>query len=158
MKRQKGQVIIEFALILPLFIILLFGIIYCGMLFYDYITLSNIARSAAREAAIVQTLDDTQKSKIENYYTKKMSSLLTSLYTPSTDPSDPTSTYTIKVYEDYGEDGTPNTDDDGVAVRIIMQRNVSSTLMEMMLPDGYKIEYFMRRDEQSTTTTTNNNS
>ena len=158
MKRQKGQVIIEFALILPLFLILLFGIIYCGMLFYDYISLSNIARSAAREAAIVQTLDDAQKGKIENYYTKKMSSLLTSLYTPSTDPSDPTSTYTIKVSEDYGEDGTPNTDDDGVAVTIRMERNVSSMLMEMMLPDEYTIQYFMRRDEQSTTTTTNNNS
>lgn len=150
MKKQKGQVIIEFALILPLFFILLFGIIYCGMLFYDYISLSNIARSAAREAAIVQTLDDTQKLKIETYYTTKMSSLLTSLYAPY---DDPTTHCTINLSEhtdnvDLDGDGTVEPVE-GVKVTIIMQRTAASALMQMMLPENYQIDYFMRRDDQT---------
>ena len=31
MKKQRGQVIIEFALILPLFLLMIFGLIYSGM-------------------------------------------------------------------------------------------------------------------------------
>ena len=52
MERQRGQSIVEFALIFPFFLLLLFGIIYTGMLFADYISLNDIARSSAREAAI----------------------------------------------------------------------------------------------------------
>ncbi|HBT79040.1 MAG TPA: hypothetical protein DEA67_02500 [Selenomonas sp.] len=49
---QKGQSIVEFALVLPLFFVLLWGIIYFGLLFADYLMLSNAARSSAREAAL----------------------------------------------------------------------------------------------------------
>lgn len=52
MKFQHGQAIVEFALILPLFIFVLFGIIYFGMAFSDYIALNSFARSSAREASI----------------------------------------------------------------------------------------------------------
>lgn len=52
MKFQRGQAMVEFAFILPLFIFLLFGIIYFGMAFSDYIALNNVARSSAREASI----------------------------------------------------------------------------------------------------------
>lgn len=55
MKFQRGQAIVEFALLLPLFFILLFGIFYAGMIFADYMTLANIARSSAREASITDT-------------------------------------------------------------------------------------------------------
>lgn len=150
MKKQKGQVVIEFALILPLFLFFLFGIIYCGMLFYDYISLSNIARSAAREAAIVDSLDVIQKNRIEQYYTQKMSSLLTSLYTPTsfTSSSDPSVDYTIKVMEDP----VGATDPEGVEVTIIMERNASLTIVQTLLPENYTIHYFMRRDEHPVAT------
>lgn len=52
MKFQRGQAIVEFALILPLFILVIFGIIYFGMAFSDYIALNSFARSSAREASI----------------------------------------------------------------------------------------------------------
>ena len=151
MKKQKGQVIIEFALILPLFLILLFGIIYCGMLFYDYISLSNIARSAAREAAISQDFFG-ERNNIETYYTRKMTTLLTSLYTPYDDPTTHVKVKLTKIPEEEDdESGTENAD--AVKVKITMQRNAASPLMQMMLPENYQIIYFMRRDEQSGGTT-----
>ena len=52
MKGHKGQSVVEFALVLPLFLFIMFGVIYTGMMFHDYATLSNIARSSAREAAV----------------------------------------------------------------------------------------------------------
>ena len=57
MRKQKGQSLVEFALVIPFFLFIVFAIIYAGMLFHDYSTLSNIARSAAREAAIVTGTD-----------------------------------------------------------------------------------------------------
>lgn len=50
---QKGQALVEFAIILPLFLMMFFTIAYGGVLFTDYLTLSNAARSAAHDAASV---------------------------------------------------------------------------------------------------------
>lgn len=71
MKRQKGQDIVEFALLLPIFLLVLCGIIYCGFMFGDYQTVQGIVRNAAREAAVVGH------------------------YTESTDPSQPINNYKI---------------------------------------------------------------
>lgn len=159
MKKQKGQAVIEFAVILPLFVLFLFGIIYSGMLFYDYISLSNLARSAAREAAIVQTLD-TQK--IESYYTDKATGLLTSLYTPTPEEN---ATYPFKVEltsaTETDLNGNVMTDADGnpiiiynIVVKLRMVLHTSSPLIEIFLPNEYTIVYFMRRDDQFSETTT----
>lgn len=68
--KQKGQSIIEFALVLPLFLLLVFGLFYIGMFFADYLTLSSIARSSAREAAIISSDDYYQNNyqKIREKY------------------------------------------------------------------------------------------
>ena len=58
MKFQRGQAIVEFAILLPLFLVLLFGIFYASMIFANYMTLSSIARSSAREAAIISSESD----------------------------------------------------------------------------------------------------
>ncbi len=134
MKKQKGQVIVEFAVVLPLFLLLLFGIIYSGMLFYDYSSLSNLARSSAREAAISQSLTSTDIVNIENHYKTKTGDLLTSLYTA--DETEP-----FKVIND--------TTDNSVKVTIKMNLTTSSALMRMVLPESYSIEYYMRREQSS---------
>lgn len=75
-KLQKGQSIIEFALVLPLFLLLLVGVCYVGMIMADYLTLSSIARSSAREASV--TIDKTEYTKNKykkvraNYEDKKL--------------------------------------------------------------------------------------
>lgn len=76
MKNQRGQDLIEFALVFPLFLVFILGIMYCGFAFGDYITLNNEARSAAREAVIgVSSLDTASTTenisyddKVKSYY------------------------------------------------------------------------------------------
>ena len=49
-RNQKGQGLLEFALILPLFLLLLLGIVEASRIMWAYITVQNAARDAARYA------------------------------------------------------------------------------------------------------------
>ncbi len=51
-KRESGQAIVEFALVLPILLLLLCGIIDFGWLYYNQITLNNASREGARYAVI----------------------------------------------------------------------------------------------------------
>jgi Flp pilus assembly protein TadG len=51
-KSQKGQSMVELALILPVIILLLFGILEFGRIFYSYIVITNAAREGARIGAV----------------------------------------------------------------------------------------------------------
>ena len=55
MKRQRGQSVVEFAFILPMFTLFLFGLIYGGTMFLQYLNLSNDARAEARRVAVMTT-------------------------------------------------------------------------------------------------------
>lgn len=55
MRFQKGQSIVEFTLLLPLFLLFIFAIVYFSMIFLDYMTLSTVARNSAREASVVES-------------------------------------------------------------------------------------------------------
>ncbi|MCR5758498.1 MAG: pilus assembly protein [Selenomonas sp.] len=71
-KQQKGQSIVEFALVLPLLLLLVFGIFYTGMVMADYLTLSSIARSSAREAAVASAEDyQNNYQKVRDRYKKQ---------------------------------------------------------------------------------------
>lgn len=43
-RQENGQEMVEFALALPLFLALLFGLFYVGILLYSHVTLNNAAR------------------------------------------------------------------------------------------------------------------
>lgn len=51
-KGERGQAIVEFALVLPLLLILLFGVIDFGRALQTYITVNNASREGARLGAI----------------------------------------------------------------------------------------------------------
>ena len=55
LKNQKGTSIVEFAIILPLLLMLIFGILEFGVMFYDRQVITNASREGAR-AGIVQAL------------------------------------------------------------------------------------------------------
>ena len=54
MSKQKGQGLVEFALILPLLLLMFFGIIEFGRIFQAYLTVQHAAREAARYAVTGQ--------------------------------------------------------------------------------------------------------
>lgn len=47
---QKGAAMVEFALVLPLFLVMVFGIIEFGLLLFDEAVITNASREAARSA------------------------------------------------------------------------------------------------------------
>lgn len=51
-KENRGQGLVEFALVLPILLAVVFGIIDFGRLFYCWSTLSNASRHGARLAAV----------------------------------------------------------------------------------------------------------
>ncbi len=68
-KREGGQSLVEFALVLPIFLLVLFAIVDFGMAFHAWITVTNSAREGARLGAvrapaadIVQRVRDTADS------------------------------------------------------------------------------------------------
>ena len=138
MKKNKGQSLVEFALILPLFLFLVFAIIYCGMLFHDYSSLSSIARSAAREAAImteVPVAPETHYVGVETFYFNQTQNTLTTLYR----------TQKVDV-----EHKTKN-DEAYVTVRIHMVRTITSYVLNIVTPPTFDIVYFMKKDTPTTT-------
>lgn len=137
MNKQKGQALVEFALILPFFLLLIFGLIYSGMLFHDYSTLSTIARTAARDKAITEGVEDTVI--IDRYYNSERGqfkyALVTSLYKPGEEES---TTPPMSI---------DTTSEGDITVTINMRlADGTSPLMEMVLPSKYSIVYHMRKD------------
>ena len=51
-RRESGQSMVEFALVLPVLLLLLCGIVDFGWIYYNQITLNNAAREGARYAVI----------------------------------------------------------------------------------------------------------
>lgn len=63
--RKRGQTLAEFAITLPILLILLFGIIEFGRIFQAWVTLQNSARAAARYATTGQYDEDRYALELE---------------------------------------------------------------------------------------------
>lgn len=58
--RRKGQGIVEFALVVPLLITILIGIMECGWLIKNTLTITNATREGARAASLGKPLNQIQ--------------------------------------------------------------------------------------------------
>jgi Flp pilus assembly protein TadG len=58
LRNQQGQSMTEFALVLPILALLLFGVIQFGITFNQYLTLTDAVRAGARKAAVGRRLPD----------------------------------------------------------------------------------------------------
>ena len=56
--KEGGQSLVEFALVLPIFLLVLFAIVDFGMAFHAWITVTNSAREGARLGAVRASEDD----------------------------------------------------------------------------------------------------
>jgi hypothetical protein len=88
---EQGAAAIEFALVLPLLIILFFGIIECSIILYDKAVITNASREGAR-VGIVYRFDPSNTgganhpgdTEIENTINNYLQNHLISLGAPST--------------------------------------------------------------------------
>jgi Flp pilus assembly protein TadG len=65
LREQQGQTMTEFALVLPLLVLLLFGVIQFGIAFNNYITLTDAVRAGARKAAVSANTEDPEAAAEE---------------------------------------------------------------------------------------------
>ena len=136
MRKQKGQSLVEFTLVIPFFLLLIFGLIYSGMLFYDYSTLSNMARSVARERAIAPISGEgaVSSAAIKGFYFDGKNftpRLVTGLYHPAANA--------LQITD-------PTTENPDIVVKITMELGSSSPLMRIVLPPTYSVVYHMRKE------------
>jgi Flp pilus assembly protein TadG len=57
-KNERGQTMTEFAFVLPILLVLLFGIMQFGVIFNNYVTLTDAARAASRQGAVSRSASD----------------------------------------------------------------------------------------------------
>ena len=62
---EKGQTMVEFAIILPIICLLLFGIIQFGILFNNYVTLTDATRAGARKGAVSRQASNPRQACID---------------------------------------------------------------------------------------------
>jgi hypothetical protein len=66
MKSEKGQSLVEFALVLPILVVVLFGIVDFGRIFHAYITVDHAGREAARAASVGKTQSQAQSIAVSS--------------------------------------------------------------------------------------------
>ena len=64
-RRESGQAMVEFALVLPILLALLCGVIDFGWVYYNKLTLTNTAREGARYAVIHYETGEAWKNEAE---------------------------------------------------------------------------------------------
>lgn len=85
---EHGQGLVEFALLLPVFLLLLLGMIQFGLVFHTYLTLEDGAHEGVRAATIdngTQTLSQVTQAVIDAMPTLNSSSVTVTM-NPSTTP------------------------------------------------------------------------
>ena len=160
-KRQGGQDIVEFALMIPLFMAFLVGIALFGLYFSDWVTYNNLARSMAREAAVATASiqkDDNQNEivvrdpsfdRIAQEYVKYYKGVTTHIYLLTDDSIK----FSIvdndkKIVRD--SDTTKQNPPYSVKVELHLSKNSDDTgfllgvkNLRIIIPDSMDITYYM---------------
>jgi len=102
-KSEQGQTMTEFAVVLPILVVLLFGIIQFGIAFNNYVVISDAARAGARKAAVSREssdpVGDCRTAALSAAYNLDMAqpgAAVTCTYDPSMEPGT-----TVQVEVDY---------------------------------------------------------
>ena len=89
-RNQSGQAMVEFVLVAPILLLLVFGIVQFGIAFHNYQTLTDAIRAGARQAAVSRTLPDPVGTT-EARVTAAAANLDLSKLAVTVDPYDPNS-------------------------------------------------------------------
>lgn len=80
--RESGQAMVEFALVLPILLIFLCGIIDFGWIFYNQIAINNACREGARYASVHYTQYLSAPGTLQTNTTNWVSDSATGITTP----------------------------------------------------------------------------
>ena len=123
MRKQRGQSAVEFALMAPIIFLLIFGMIYGGIMFMDYLNFNNYARTIAREVSLASA--DRRPEIIDKY----------------NDYSDEAGVYKVLF-------NVETQDNEDVIVTVQFRRGNSF----LILPEQFDIVYRMKLEDTSTST------
>jgi Flp pilus assembly protein TadG len=89
---ERGQTMTEFAIVLPILVVLLFGIVQFGITFNNYVTLTDAGRAGARRAAVARNESDPAgaavtavRSSAPDLNQSKLNVSVSSPWTPGSD-------------------------------------------------------------------------
>jgi Flp pilus assembly protein TadG len=89
LQRQDGQTFVEFAIVLPVLALLLFGITQFGLAFHNYLSITDATRVGARAAAVKRTAAcDAAKAAIQATAAEQWDEI-TSIECWTPNPTDP---------------------------------------------------------------------
>lgn len=127
MKNQKGQSLIEFAMIMPLFFAMCFAMIYGGILFMDYLQWNNAARAVARAISLTPTEEGRNEiaSDFEAHNSEYIHQL-TKMYSATPDVNYSDNQVTVKI------DLTLNEENVGTAAYFIAPKELKT--IEVIMP------------------------
>lgn len=75
LKKEKGASAVEFAFILPLLVLIAFGIVQFGPAFFSVISLTHAAREAVRRAAVEEYVEEDVINDIPDYVKNRINNL-----------------------------------------------------------------------------------
>ena len=158
--KEKGQAMVEFAVILPFMIALSVAIIYLGALFLDYTQYSNAARDIARDISLQSAVTETDiaslrknlANQIKNGNTSRYAVPLTNLYKP---------TWGVKFYKNDNSESTNAKDAVDVEVSVTLKKSANLGIGGLLadwgvLPDELKTITFKMALEKSMVVKTTN--
>jgi Flp pilus assembly protein TadG len=58
LRREDGQALVELAFVLPILVAVMLGIVQFGIIFNNYVTMTDAARAGARKAAVSRFVED----------------------------------------------------------------------------------------------------
>lgn len=85
---EGGQSLVEFALVLPIFLLVLFAIVDFGMAFHAWIAVTNSAREGARLGAVRGSADDIKQRVQDTTGTLDQANLTVTVTNAEGDPGD----------------------------------------------------------------------
>jgi len=100
LNNQKGQALVEFALVFPILLLLVMGILQFGMMLNSYLSIENASREGAR-AGIVGSSDSEIRNTIISTSPSLDPNKLTVTITPAEANRKSGNTLTVKVTYNY---------------------------------------------------------
>jgi len=125
MRRQEGTSVVEFALVLPLLVLLLAGIVEFGLIMYNQQIITNASREGARYGIVLKTPNRYTQAQITSEVQRYCGFHLVTFGTGGTPLS-------VSVVNESGGSQCPNTNSFGQNLRVTVSYNYTFLLVPNM--------------------------